>query len=148
MASDLKTGSFPLRCHWKLNCQVCHYFQILFVCHVHSHRYLWFISSTVSYRYTKSTSLLKCCVSPTSISKTIKVVNITFQSVSCIHAEWAILGADVPWTCPAASRRLIFYWNIATGLNYCNGRLLLPLNVQIYFNEYFHATYFLEHVQW
>ena len=30
-------------------------------------------------------------------------LNITFQSVSCIlHAEWAILGADVPWTCPTA----------------------------------------------
>ena len=32
MASDLKTSSLPLRCHWKLNCQVCH---------------LWLFSDTV-----------------------------------------------------------------------------------------------------
>ena len=43
--------------------------------------------------------------------------------------------------------RRLFYWNIATGLNYCNGRLILRLNVQINFNEYFHATYFLEHAE-
>ena len=59
------------------------------------------------------------------------------------RAEWAILGVDVPpWTCPAASRRLIFYWNIATGLNYCDGRLILRLNVQINFNEFFSCDIF------
>ena len=33
-------------------------------------------------------------------------INIAFQSVSCIHAEWAILGDDVG----AASRRLTFLY--------------------------------------
>ena len=110
---------------------------------MHSHRYLWFISSTVSYRYSKSTSLLKCCVSTTSICWTIKVVNITLQSVSCIHAEWAILGDYVPWTCPAASRRWIFYWNIATGLNHCNDRLILRPTVEINCYEYL-----VRHIFW
>ena len=73
----------------------------------------------------------------------IKLVNITVQSVPCIHAEWAILGDDVPWTCRAASRKLICYWNTETGLNYCNDRLILRPNVEINCNEYFHATYFI-----
>ena len=52
MRSDLKTSKLAhylsLWCHWKLNCQVCHfcgYFPIPFV--GHSHRYSWFITSTV-----------------------------------------------------------------------------------------------------
>ena len=72
---------------------------ILFVCHVHSgsHQYSWFsrISSTVANRYRKCTSLLKRSVSITSISYAIKLVNVAFQSVPCIHAEWAILGGRV-----------------------------------------------------
>ena len=121
----------------------CSYFQIPFVWHVYSHRYLWCISN----RFTKSASLMKCCVSTTSIYETIKLVNITFQGVPCIHAEWTILGDDVPWTCCAASPRLIFYWNTATGLYYWNDRLILRPNVEINCKEYFHATYFLEHVE-
>ena len=61
--------------------------------------------------------------------------------------EWAILGDNVPWTCRAASYRLIFNWNAATGINYCNDRLILTPNVEINCNGYFHATYFLEHVK-
>ena len=109
-----KTSSIPMRCHWKPNCQrrsqVCHLwlFSVLIplVCHVHLHQYSWFgrIFSAVANRYRKSASLLKRSVSVISISSPIKLVNIAFQSVSCIHAEWAILGDDVG----AASRRLTF----------------------------------------
>ena len=76
---------------------------LLFVCHAYSHQDSWFsrISSTVANRYRKSTSLLKRSV---SITSPIKLVNIAFQSVPCIHAEWAILD-DVF----GASRWLIFF---------------------------------------
>ena len=98
----------------------CGCFVILFVCHVHSglHQYLWFsgISSTVANRNRKSTSLFKRGVSITSISKIIKLVNIAFQSVPCIHAEWAILGGDVR----DASRLLLYF---------CIERLRQALNI-------------------
>ena len=70
---------------------------IPFVCHVHSYQYLCFsrISSTAANRYGKFTSLLKRNVSITSISQPIKLVNVAFQSLPYIHAEWAILVDDV-----------------------------------------------------
>ena len=68
------------------------------------HQYSWFgrIPSAVANRCRKSASLLKRSVSITSISKPIKLVNIAFQSVLCLHDEWAICD-DVG----AASHRLI-----------------------------------------
>ena len=110
-SSDLKTSSIPHQC---LEAQLSSLslvavLLILFVCHVHSgsHQYTWFsrISSTVASWYRKSTSLLKSSVSITSISLPIKLVNIAFQSVPCIHAKWAILGDDVH----DASHRLLYF---------------------------------------
>ena len=107
-----KTSSIPLRCHWKPNCQRRSSHSLVAVlllplfCHVHLQQYSWFdrIFSAVANLYRKSSSLLKRSVSIISIFYLIKFINIAFQSVSCIHAEWAILGDDVG----AASRRLIF----------------------------------------
>ena len=44
----------------------------------------------------------------TSLSQPIKLVNIIFHSMPCIHAEWVILNDDVPslWTCCAASHKI------------------------------------------
>ena len=121
-SSDLKTSSAQYFSNVPM-CQGCHLCcgclvdQLkTFVCHVHSHQYSWFsrISSTVPNRSRRSTSLLKRSVLITSISPHIKLVTIAFQSVPCNYAEWAILGDDVR----AASRRLIFYWNTATGAKY------------------------------
>ena len=102
----LGTSSIPLRCHWKPNCQVCHLWLFCWS------QYSWFgrIPSAVANRYRKSASVLKQGVSITSISQPIKLVNIALQSVSWIHAEWAILRDDVG----AASCRLIFL------LKYCD----------------------------
>ena len=107
-----KTSSIPLRCHWKPNCQrksslsLVAVLLIPLVCHVHLQQYSLFgrIFSAVGNRYRKSASLLKRSVSIISISWPIRLVNIAFQSVSSIHAEWAILGDDVG----AASRRLTY----------------------------------------
>ena len=101
---------------------------------MHSHQYSRFsrISSNAANRYRRRTSLLKYSVSITSISYPIKLVNIAFQSVPCIHAEWAILGDDV---C-AASRTLIFCWNTATGPKYID-RVPLRPNVEINCNDGF-----------
>ena len=92
---------------WKPNCQVCHF--LLFCWYCSFAMCIPFrsrISSTVANRYRKSTSLLKRGVSITSISLPIRLLNIAFQSVPCIHAEWAILDEDVR----DASRRLLYYY--------------------------------------
>ena len=60
-------------------------------------------------------------------------MNIAFQSMPCIHAEWVILGDDVR----VASRILIFYLNTATGPKYSKDRVVLRPNVEINFNDVF-----------
>ena len=80
---------------------------------------VFMVQSHFQYWYRKSTSALKRSIWMSSISFHIKLVNIAFQSVPCIHAEWAILGDDVH----DASRRLLyFYWNTVTGPKYSNDR--------------------------
>ena len=147
-SSDLKTSSITLRCHWKPNCQ---WRSVTCGCFV-DHQYSRFggIPSAVANRYRKSASLLKRSVSITSISLPIKRVNIAFWSVPCIRDEWAILGDHISAASRRlvdASRRVIFYWNTATGPKYSNDRVILRPNVENKLLWYFYATYFLEHVE-
>ena len=79
-------------------------------------------------------------------SKSTKLLNITFQSVPCTHAQWAILGDDVPWTCRAASHRFLLLLKYRDS-NYFSSRLILRPSVEINCNECFYSTYFLEHVE-
>ena len=127
---------------WRSSLSLVAVLLIPFVCHVHLLPYSWFgrIPSAVANRYRKFTSLLKCYVSMTSITQPIELVNIAFQSVPLIHAEWEILGDDV---CAASRRLTFFYWNSATGPTYSNDMVILRPNMEI--NCY---DNFMRHVSW
>ena len=102
-----KTSSIPLRCHWKPNCQrrsqVCHLW--LFCWYTRLPCAFAPIFMVRSYFQCCCQSIKKICIIIEMVCiDNIDFVNIAFQSVACIHAEWAISGDDVG----AASRRLTF----------------------------------------
>ena len=92
--SDLKPSSLPLRCHWKLNCQVCH------LCY-----------HTIHIRTNIYCSVIFPVLLPINIENPHnwwKLVYLWYQFLSLLNSqyrisecaahpcEWAILGDQVP----------------------------------------------------